>query len=74
MKIPCTSVDDELKKILAPFEILTAKNGERLTCAHCLADATYTVRGFCGPCYLFGDGAQDEDSRCPIVRGDVRSN
>ena len=61
-------LDSRLGEVLAPLQIQTAEPGRFLTCLLCLADATYTVRGLCGPCFLFGDRARLSDERTPPIR------
>lgn len=61
------SLDEKIREILAPFDLQTAKNDRMLTCSKCLSDTTYTVRGLCGPCYLFGDLARPSDFRTPKI-------
>jgi hypothetical protein len=61
-------LDSRLGEVLAPLQIQTAEPGRFLTCLRCLADATYTARGLCGPCFLFGDRARPSDERTPLIR------
>ena len=48
------SLDELLREILAPFQIVTAAPGEILTCAACGKIAEVTYRGTCGECFLAG--------------------
>jgi len=62
-------LDEKLSKILASFEIQTAKEGELLSCSHCAGDTPHTFKGLCGPCFLWGDRLVDPCSpRFGIVR------
>jgi hypothetical protein len=63
-----SDVDSWLREVLAPLQIQTAEPGKHLTCLRCLADATYTARGLCGPCFVFGDRARPSDYRTPPIR------
>jgi hypothetical protein len=61
------NIDGKLKEILKPFDCQLAEDGKMLTCSRCLADTTYTCRGVCGPCFLFGDCSRPSDFRTPRV-------
>lgn len=60
-------LDERLRKILDPFEFQLASEGKMLTCSECLSDATYTVKGLCGPYFLFGSNAKPSDHRTPRI-------
>jgi len=60
-------LNEQLKKILDPFEFQLADEGKLLTCSACLSDTTYTIRRLCGPCFLFGNNARPSDPRTPRI-------
>lgn len=60
-------LDAALRRVLVPFVFQIAEEEKMLTCSRCLADTTYTCRGLCGPCFLFGEKSRPSDFRTPKI-------
>lgn len=48
------SLDEQVREIVAPFQIVCARPGKLLTCEACGSQVEYTYRKVCGHCFLQG--------------------
>jgi hypothetical protein len=48
------TLDEQVKKVAAPYQVRRAGEGELLACSLCGRSVEFTYRTVCGACYLAG--------------------
>jgi len=54
IRVLSLTLDEQVKKVAAPYQVRRAGEGELLACSLCGRSVEFTYRTVCGACYLAG--------------------